>query len=106
MSFYPVTLVREGEDALRIEWSDGMKRKYTVKELRLNCPCAACQPSHTPPEDDPMALPVISLQETQPLRLLSMEPVGHYAYRLHFSDGHQTGIYTLDHLRGLGEEIA
>jgi DUF971 family protein len=35
-----------------------------------------------------------------------MEPVGHYAYSIQFSDGHNTGIYTLDLLRSLGEPLA
>jgi DUF971 family protein len=34
-----------------------------------------------------------------------MDPVGHYAYGIHFSDGHNTGIYTLESLRELGEAI-
>jgi DUF971 family protein len=33
-----------------------------------------------------------------------MVPVGNYAYRIEFSDGHSTGIYTLDLLRRLGSE--
>jgi DUF971 family protein len=35
-----------------------------------------------------------------------MKPVGNYAYGIHFSDGHTTGIYSLDYLRELGEEAA
>ncbi len=30
--------------------------------------------------------------------------VGNYAYRFHFSDGHNTGIYSYDLLKKLGEE--
>ncbi len=33
-----------------------------------------------------------------------MSPVGHYAYRIRFSDGHDTGLFTLDYLRLLGKE--
>ena len=33
-----------------------------------------------------------------------MEPAGNYAYHISFSDGHNTGIYTLDYLHALGEE--
>jgi DUF971 family protein len=32
-----------------------------------------------------------------------VEPVGHYALRIRFSDGHDTGIYTWRYLRELGE---
>jgi DUF971 family protein len=30
-----------------------------------------------------------------------MKPVGQYAYKIEFSDGHDSGIYTLDFLREL-----
>jgi DUF971 family protein len=32
--------------------------------------------------------------------------VGSYAYSIDFSDGHNTGIYTLESLRELGEAVA
>jgi DUF971 family protein len=33
-----------------------------------------------------------------------MKPIGNYAYGIEFSDGHDTGIYTFEYLRELGEE--
>jgi DUF971 family protein len=30
-----------------------------------------------------------------------MTPVGHYAYKFTWNDGHDTGLYTLETLRGL-----
>jgi DUF971 family protein len=35
--------------------------------------------------------------------LLGWTPIGNYAIRFRFSDGHQTGLYTYDYLRELGE---
>jgi DUF971 family protein len=35
--------------------------------------------------------------------ITAMNPVGHYAVQPHFSDGHNTGIYTWDYLYKLGE---
>jgi DUF971 family protein len=35
-----------------------------------------------------------------------IEPVGNYAVRLHFSDGHNTGIYTWTYLATLGREAS
>ncbi len=32
-----------------------------------------------------------------------MSPVGRYAYKITWSDGHDTGIFTLEHLRALCE---
>lgn len=34
--------------------------------------------------------------------ITGIEPVGHYALRLTFDDGHDTGIYTWAHLHDLG----
>ena len=40
------------------------------------------------------------------VRLAAIHPVGRYAVRLAFDDGHSTGIYTFAYLRELGEENA
>ena len=52
----------------------------------------------------PSELPVITMEEAQPIQILGMRPVGNYAYAIHFSDGHDTGIFTLDFLRELGRQ--
>ena len=36
--------------------------------------------------------------------IAAVDPVGNYAVRLTFSDGHNTGIYSWSYLRRLGEE--
>ena len=33
------------------------------------------------------------------LKMLNVEAVGHYAIQIDWSDGHNTGIYSFDHLR-------
>ncbi len=38
--------------------------------------------------------------------ITEVEPVGHYAVRLHFDDGHNTGLYSWRLLRELGEQYA
>ncbi|KIF81977.1 gamma-butyrobetaine hydroxylase-like domain-containing protein [Noviherbaspirillum autotrophicum] len=38
--------------------------------------------------------------------LTALEPVGNYAIQPHFSDGHNTGIYTWDYLHSLGAHQA
>ena len=42
----------------------------------------------------------------QNVSIMRIEPVGHYAVRLHFSDGHNTGLYSWAGLRELGENQA
>jgi DUF971 family protein len=50
-------------------------------------------------------LPVLSAAEARPLKVEGMRPVGNYAYAIAFSDGHDTGIYTLEFLRELGTDV-
>ncbi len=121
----PVSL-KAVDDALLIEWSDGVTHRLTWRQLRDACPCATCRDereqrgvgsatagltpgagesaaTETQPAPASDLLPVLSPAEAQPLRVRSMKPVGNYAYGLDFTDGHTTGIYTLEHLRQLGE---
>jgi DUF971 family protein len=104
MSAIPTNLVLLAANRLRSEWSGGKAREYSVRELRDGCPCATCREkrSHPPPAT---LLPVLSAAETQPLAIRGMTPVGNYAYAISFSDGHDTGIYTIEYLRELGREI-
>ena len=101
----PTGLERRGDDRLRITWSDGVVREYRVAALREACPCATCREKHGAPKPPPTQLTVLSAAEAQPLRLDGMRPVGSYAYHLDFSDGHNTGLFTMELLRKLGEEV-
>lgn len=40
------------------------------------------------------------------VNIVSIEPVGQYAVRLNFSDGHNTGLYSWDYLYDLGARQA
>jgi DUF971 family protein len=106
MDLQPVNLALGGDGRLVIDWSDGTRREYTLTELREKCPCATCREKRVQAARPQSAnlLPVLSAAEVQPLRLVEMKPVGHYAYAIHFSDGHNTGIYTFELLRELGRE--
>jgi DUF971 family protein len=104
MPHQPTKLELDQTNCLRITWSDGQIREYTSGELRDNCPCATCREKRKAPPPPPTQLPIISEAQTQPLRITAMEPVGNYAYSIHFSDGHNTGIYTLESLREMGQE--
>lgn len=92
-------------ETLQIKWSDGEIRRYGVRHLRENCPCANCMEKKKAPPPPTTSLPVLSAAETLPLRIAKMEPMGRYAYSIRFSDGHDTGLYTLDSLRELGETL-
>ncbi len=91
--------------ALVITWTDNIQHRIPWSILRKLCPCATCRNPHEP-DQKPTLLPVITPAEAQPLRGRAMKPVGNYAYGIDFTDGHNTGIYTFDFLRRLGEQIA
>jgi DUF971 family protein len=93
----PVALRRDG-DRLVIEWSDGFTGSVTWKALRDACPCAGCREERQQP---PNPLRILKPEELAPLAPVSMPRVGRYAYKIVWSDGHDTGIFTLEHLRQL-----
>lgn len=102
---YPVSL-KGDERNLRIAWSDGAEHVIPWEVLRRLCPCATCRTERDKPPEPPPLLPVIKPEEARPIRAAGMNPVGNYAYNIQFNDGHNTGIYTLEFLRELGEQIA
>lgn len=99
----PVALGKEGDDRLFIEWNDGHRSIYTWKHLREQCPCASCRGEMGQPPDPFRILKPSELVPKPPLAPVEMTPMGHYAYKIAWNDGHDTGIYTLEHLRGLCE---
>lgn len=102
MNVYPTKLAIVEPSQVQIDWSDGQQRRYSFRELRNGCPCATCREKRKQP---PPMLPILSDAEMQPLRVQGMKPVGNYAYSIDFSDGHDTGIYSFDLLRELGEPL-
>jgi DUF971 family protein len=107
MNVYPTHLELTVDNQLQITWNDGQTRRYTCAELRDSCPCATCREKHGAQGDGPAGgLPVISLDEAQPLKIQTMKPVGNYAYSIVFSDGHDSGIYTFELLLTLGCEMS
>lgn len=85
---------------IRIEWRDGHTSQYGLDYLRDRCPCATCTGAHgTPPRQPSTASPFQMFKPA--LRIVSADPVGSYALRIGWNDGHNTGIYTWELLRGV-----
>jgi len=101
MNSQPTQLVLSSNRELVIDWDDGERRVYAIDALRRSCPCATCQAQRSDPSS-PSPLPPVE----PGLTIRHMDPVGNYAYRILFSDGHDTGIFTLDLLRELGTRSA
>lgn len=85
---------------IKIDWKDGHRSEYGLVYLRDHCPCATCTGAHgTPPRKAESASP---FQMYKPaLKIVAVEPVGHYAIKIRWNDGHDSGIYTFDHLRAI-----
>ncbi len=83
----------DGERALRLTWSDGHSASFDYDYVRGYCPCAGCQ-GHG-------SMAVEYQPPSAPVRPEEIEPVGNYAISIVWSDGHATGIYRFDFLRGL-----
>lgn len=87
---------------IKIDWTDGHHSEYTCAYLRDECPCATCTGAHgTTPQKTDYAQPSKELfQMYKPvIRMSDVEAVGNYAVRIVWNDGHNTGIYSFEHLR-------
>jgi DUF971 family protein len=89
----PKAVRRRGE-ILEITWDDqGHVGSYSTRALRLACPCAACVDEMSGrPLLDPATVP-------EQVEAVALVPVGAYGLRIHWSDGHATGIYSWQALR-------
>lgn len=96
----PMRLRREGDEQLVIDWSDGQRGIVTWAKLRKECPCATCREERQQPADPFRILSEREVRSGAP-RPVSMAPVGHYAYKIEWNDGHDSGIYTIENLREL-----
>ena len=94
--------VRRDDEAITWTWEDGSETRWTDQQLRSACPCATCREKKraesktTPtPAGKSMGLPMLSIAEARPTRVTELNPAGNYAYNIRFSDGHHSGLYTL-----------
>ena len=84
------------EKGLDVEWHDGSITFYPNEYLRHHSPSAEMTELRNEMKDNPLA--VIPKELTRPPKITKIEPVGLYAIRIHFSDGHKTGIYSWEYL--------
>ncbi len=91
----PVQIVEESDSDISIKWSDDVETQYSAAMLRRSCPCAACINEWTGEKmlDERQIPDDITFEHTS--------IVGRYALNFHFSDGHDTGIFSFAFLRNL-----
>lgn len=79
---------------LRVEFDSGETFDFSAEFLRVESPSAENK-GHSPGEKPPV-------QGKENVRILRLEPVGNYAIRIIFDDGHSTGLYSWEYLHKLG----
>jgi DUF971 family protein len=83
---------------LEVSFADGTRYELPWEYLRVHSPSAEVQ-GHGPGQET-----LVLGKEN--VRLTGVEPVGNYAVRLLFDDGHDTGLYTFAYLHELGAQHA
>jgi DUF971 family protein len=97
MDNWPTELrLAKGGDTLHVAFADGRRFALPAEYLRVESPSAEVQ-GHGPGERR-------TVGGKRSVTIRGVEPVGHYAVRLVFDDGHDTGLYTWDALAALGAE--
>jgi len=99
----PTDLHIDRNEGLRIAWSDGRCSQYALAYLRLRCPCAACRTKapEPAPTGGTISLTVLPQGAEHAAEFTAAELVGHYALRIEWADGHNTGIYDFQYLRSI-----
>ncbi len=96
----PKSLDISKSQGITVHWMDGHQSRYELAFLRDACPCATCTNAHgTSPEHPSTSSgnPFVMYKERP--KIVDAEVVGRYAIRILWSDGHNTGIYSYNHLR-------
>ena len=79
---------------LEMTFDDGRQFRFSCEFLRVHSPSAEVR-GHGPGQE------VLQVGK-QNVEITGIEPVGSYAVKLNFSDGHDTGIYSWDYFYDLG----
>ena len=88
--------VHETSRVLEVAFSDGAAFRIPFELMRVYSPSAEVQ-GHGPGQE-------VLQTGKRGVTLAALEPVGHYAVRPTFSDGHDSGIFTWDYLYELGSK--
>ena len=88
--------VSPARDVLTIGFDTGETVRLSAEYLRVESPSAEVQ-GHGPSQRK-------TIGGKRAVRIENLEPVGNYAVRIVFSDGHDSGLYSWDWLYHLGQE--
>jgi ATP-binding protein involved in chromosome partitioning len=83
-------------DALTVEFNCGTRYELSAELLRVMSPSAEVQ-GHS-------AAQRVTVARKRNVKIKDLRPVGSYAVRIAFDDGHDTGLFTWTYLQQLGRE--
>jgi DUF971 family protein len=94
---WPVEVrLKQEERRLEIDFEDGARFSLPAELLRVESPSAEVQ-GHGPAQKQIVA-------GKRGVGITALEPVGNYAIRIIFDDGHTTGIFSWRYLHELGTD--
>lgn len=88
--------VKRAERCLEIDFDDGRSFTLPAELLRVESPSAEVQ-GHSPSQK-------VTVAGKRHVAIRELEPVGNYAVRVVFDDGHDTGIFSWPYLYRLGRD--
>ena len=93
--YQPVSItLHKKSRLLSVGFEDGKSFELSCEYLRVHSPSAEVM-GHGAGQE-------VLQTGKENVTIDDIEPVGHYAIKLYFSDGHNTGLYTWDYLYELG----
>ena len=92
----PVMKVSSARDSLNISFKDGFTYELPAEMLRVMSPSAEVQ-GHSAEQR-------VTVPGKRNVKIRELKPVGKYAAKIVFDDGHDTGLYTWSYLHDLGKE--
>lgn len=90
--------LRRSSRVLAVSFDDGSRFELPFEYLRVHSPSAEVK-GHGPGQE-------VLVTGKENVAISAIEPVGQYAVKLVFDDGHDTGLYTWKYLHELGREQA
>ncbi|HZY63480.1 MAG TPA: DUF971 domain-containing protein [Edaphobacter sp.] len=98
-----VRVMKTEGTGVEIDWKDGHRSAWDFVWLRNACPCATCheereKTGRKPGEPKPKPQALLQMYEA-PARPVDVTPVGRYALKFKWNDGHEAGIYSWEYLR-------
>jgi DUF971 family protein len=88
--------LRQRSRLLEVSFDDGKRFELPFEFLRVHSPSAEVQ-GHSPDQR-------VLVVDKQNVGIREVEPIGQYAVKLSFDDGHDTGLFTWKYLHQLGSQ--